>query len=379
MKTLVVCIDGTWNHPGQTDIDPIEDIERVSETNVLRVYRFLTGVAKRNGVPIQHGLVRALHPAGGPGEALYLSGVGSAGTVVAKAWQGATGTGTSERILEAYQFVAERYDDGDQIFAFGFSRGAFAVRSFAGFLQFAGLPAQRGPVSDHTLELLYTAYRSRGNATRATPQARSACVHFLGLWDTVGAIAFGRSFNNFHLLSPDSVKHVAHALALDEVRGSFKPEYWERSSGGTVVDEAWFAGVHSNIGGGYAEEGLSNIALAWIVAKAVAAGLPKLHRYIPGWYGENSIGVARDSNREFLDEFGLVGALVRRVFVGKENRIMTNDQYVHADVFRRITESVKVPYLPAAFLPNKQPFPNSSALFSAHQILETPDYLTASP
>jgi hypothetical protein len=179
--------------------------------------------------------------------------------------------------------------------------------------------------------------------------------------------------SNFHLISPANVTHVAHALALDELRDAFNPEYWERSGTDTDVDEVWFAGVHSNVGGGYAEEGLSNIALSWVVSKAVEVGLPTTHGYIPGWYAENAVGRERDAFREFLDEFGLIGALARR-FVGKRNRVVLEYQRIHADVFKRIKQSVEKPYLPAAHLANGQPFPSSSETFGSERILETPDY-----
>ena len=76
------------------------------------------------------------------GEVLYLNGIGTTGTVT-RFLEGATGTGTSERIRDAYRFLAEHYQDGDRIFGFGFSRGAFAIRSLAGLIDAAGLPARR--------------------------------------------------------------------------------------------------------------------------------------------------------------------------------------------------------------------------------------------
>ncbi|HET6273972.1 MAG TPA: DUF2235 domain-containing protein [Bacteroidota bacterium] len=295
MRTYVVCMDGTWNHPGQRDIDPIEESERVSETNVLRIYRFLTGILHTGNVPVHYGMVRPLcasfSASDSLGEVLYLNGVGSSGTVVNKAWAGATGTGTSERIMDAYRFLAERHVSGDRIFAFGFSRGAFAARSLAGFLQYIGLPKVPRVLGEEELEDYFRLYRERGAATYGPSLGRNAQVDFLGLWDTVGALAFGGILSSFHLISPENVNHVAHALALDERRGAFKPEYWESTGRGQGVDEVWFPGVHTNVGGGYAEEGLSNIALAWVVSKAVEAGLPTKKEYIQGWYAEMPLAV----------------------------------------------------------------------------------------
>src|ERR1039457_5522310 len=117
MKTYVVCIDGTWNNPNQTDKDPVEEKEKATETNVLRVYRFLTGIKDAVGA-LEYGTILPLQvsPAGNDavGEAVYLNGVGSAGTKLKQLFDGATGTGTSERILDAYRFLAARQVAGDR-------------------------------------------------------------------------------------------------------------------------------------------------------------------------------------------------------------------------------------------------------------------------
>jgi hypothetical protein len=230
-------------------------------------------------------------------------------------------------------------------------------------------------MSEQELDDRYRLYRERGAATTGPSIERPAHVDFLGLWDTVGALAFGGIISRFHLISPESVKHVAHALALDERRGAFRPEYWESSGAGKAVNEVWFPGVHTNVGGGYAEEGLSNIALAWVVSQAVEAGLPTQAQYINGWYGENAIGRGRDSYGEFLKKFWLIGELARRVFVGKMNRVVMDHQLIHSDVFERIQHAGEESYLPAARLANGRDFPGSPSDFDEERILETPDYL----
>jgi len=395
VKTYVVCIDGTWNHPGQKDTDPIEEIEQRTETNVLRIFRFLTGIVVGGATPsLQHRTslpLDATIPGGvheRSGEVLYLSGIGAVGTFVTRSWEGATGTGISERILDAYRFLAERHQPGDRIFGFGFSRGAFAVRSLAGFLQRVGLPSS--PQFDEAdVQEAYRLYRSgRAGSSHPGPKRgyRPASVDFLGLWDTVGSLAFRGSLNSFHLISPTNVRQVAHALALDEERSAFTPEYWD-ASGTQVVDEVWFSGVHSNVGGGYVNQELANISLAWMVWKAWRAGIPTGKDYIQGWYGENTFGRARASYDEFLREWSVFGALARQFSGGRVRRTIRPDQSMHASVFDRLeegpsdytTDTQGRPsdwrrYEPIANLAGGHPFPTRRSAFSG-QVVDTPDYL----
>ncbi len=381
MRTYVVCIDGTWNHPGQKDEDPVEEREHVTETNVLRMFRFLTGAWHRSDVPVVYGMVKGLCASAGAsediGQVIYLSGVGTVGSFLARRWQGATGTGTSERILDAYRFLAERHEPGDRIMGFGFSRGAFAVRSLAGFLQYVGLPERARSLTEQELDDAYGTYRERGNAVVRPDVRRKATVDFLGLWDTVGALAFGLGIAPFHLISPENVKQVAHALALDELRRSFTPALWETAVSGSVVEEVWFPGVHTNVGGGYAEEGLSNIALAWVVSQAVAAGLPTEKHYIQGWYNENASGDIRDSYGEFLQQLGIIGRLAKQASGGEMPRTIMDRHGIHMEVFNRIQrfQREQQPYLPAARLTNAQPFPHTPNVFNPSRLVQTPDYL----
>jgi uncharacterized protein (DUF2235 family) len=381
MKTYVVCIDGTWNNPNQTDKDPVEDKEKATETNVLRVYRFLTGLKSAVGV-LEYGTIRPLQvsPAGNDavGEAVYLNGVGSAGTKLKQLFEGATGTGTSERILDAYRFLATRHVAGDKIFIFGFSRGAFAARSLAGFLQYVGLPVQPRILRDDEMTAAYNSYRNRGASIKGKSVGRDVTVDFLGVWDTVGALAF-REINDFHLISPGNVTQVAHALALDERRAQFAPSYWTATGATTIVDEVWFSGVHTNVGGGYYEEGLSNIALAWMVSKAVLAQLPSQPDYIEGWTAENVSGEQRDSYEEFQQQLGLVGRLAEFFHMNEIHRTILAGQKIHESVLERMGAfKDKSPlYLPAAELVGGAPFPNVPEAWPPEQIVQTPDYLKA--
>ena len=122
--TWVICIDGTWNQPGQTDKDPITAKEEASPSNVAKTWQALADIPL--ATDFYYGAIAPLKTkvalTGLQGEVLYLNGIGTTGTVT-RFLEGATGTGTSERIRDAYRFLAERYQDGDRIFGFGFSRG----------------------------------------------------------------------------------------------------------------------------------------------------------------------------------------------------------------------------------------------------------------
>ena len=141
-KTWIVCIDGTWNQPGQRDKDPVTAEEAASPSNVVRTWEALAN--RSLAIDFYYGTIAPIRPkilfTGVEGEVIYLAGIGTSGTVNTKVLEGATGTGTSERIRDAYRYLAERYQKGDRIYGFGFSRGAFAIRSLAGLIELAGLP-----------------------------------------------------------------------------------------------------------------------------------------------------------------------------------------------------------------------------------------------
>jgi hypothetical protein len=366
----------------------------VTETNVLKVFRFLTGVPRpdldrqiKNGASAP--LVAEFGSTVSLGEVVYLAGVGSVGAGLKRAWQGATGTGTTERILEAYRFLADRWRPRDRIFGFGFSRGAFAVRSLAGLIRHCGLPAQ-GTCDQAWLDDVYAAYRTRDGSQSPLKAHECPAVEFLGLWDTVGALAFRASLAAFHDTSPTNVQRVAHALAMDERRAAFEPEFWAGSPGHGRIDEIWFPGAHSNIGGGYANEQLSNVALAWVIAEAVDAGLIVRRTYIDEWYKENANAKARDAHAEFLMEWKWLGDWLKGEPV---TRCLGHQHGVHRSVFARMerdreSEYVTVPfdgsplpeYQPVATMPNGRTMLDRGAFAAGGgRIVETADYLQALP
>lgn len=156
-KTLVVCIDGTWNVPGQTDKGRVTDEESKTLTNVARTWEALAKFAIDKDR--SYGSISRL--IGQEGMAIYLNGVGGVGTKITKLYAGATGSGTSERIRDGYRFLAERWEPGDRILGFGFRRGVFAVCSLAGFINYVILPKTSTLIKEEELVLLYEMYRKK--------------------------------------------------------------------------------------------------------------------------------------------------------------------------------------------------------------------------
>lgn len=276
-KRLVVCFDGTWNNAD--DIDESDESAKRA-TNVQRIARAVRG----NSGDIQQIV-------------LYLRGVGSTGSQIQRLLAGATGAGVEDNIRSAYMFLAQNYRPArkegghdvpaDEIFLFGFSRGAFSARSLAGFISSAGL-LKRQRLGD--LRRAWAYYRRVGNRSSKDfcAETGSDCHHdpeitFVGVWDTVGALGIPESIvglqlnasHEFHDTTPSRiVANAFHALAIDEYRDEYVPTLWTgRAPKGATVEQCWFAGAHSDIGGGYADRRLADIPLVWMARKAEQCGL----------------------------------------------------------------------------------------------------------
>jgi uncharacterized protein (DUF2235 family) len=277
MKNVVVCCDGTNN---QLDGDL---------TNVVRIFE----VAIKSERQV----------------AFYDPGVGTVADPLArgpisKRWSLLTGlafgSGLKDNVLDAYRFLMRVYEDGDQVFLFGFSRGAFTVRVLAGMLHAVGL-LHAG--AEHLLPYVWRSYRGirilPADATRADQEAklrhdrevevirrsftRPCPVAFLGPWDTVGSVGLYNWNQSFaYTFENESVSIVRHAVALDERRAAFRSNVFKADSTPLPLQKdrprvmnVWFPGVHSDIGGGYPwpdETDLPMISFQWMVREAEAAG-----------------------------------------------------------------------------------------------------------
>lgn len=254
-KRLIVCCDGTWNDADSGEVP----------TNVVRVARAIKAVDTRG----ERGIPQIVY---------YHSGVGSGGDALMHAIGGATGLGLSRNVRDAYTFVANNYCDGDELFLFGFSRGAYTARSVAGLIGWAGLLHK---VDMDDFALLWEGFKLRKNddvrdARAYFPDRHSdVSIKCVGVWDTVGALGIPGHLNallaRFYQFQDTElgvkIENAFHALALDERRREFVPTLWHKAQGAPAtqrLEQVWFPGAHSNVGGGYEEHGLSDVALAWM-------------------------------------------------------------------------------------------------------------------
>ncbi len=205
------------------------------------------------------------------------------------------GKGIYENIEEAYRFIMRNWKPGDEIFLFGFSRGAFTARSVGGLVTQFGIlrPDMKGLVS--TLLHTYFSNREKGKdeydriraqilAVYSDNAARDAPVWFVGVWDTVasvGAPLLSREITASPTIVGKNFKHVRQALSLDEYRRNFLPRRYVIEAGydyaqhGQSIKQQWFSGAHCDIGGGYsnAAAGLSQQTLIWMMQEAAGCGL----------------------------------------------------------------------------------------------------------
>jgi uncharacterized protein (DUF2235 family) len=267
MKRLIICCDGTWNSATQS-------VNGVAcPTNVLGlVWR----IAKRDGDVSQ--------------VVYYDQGIGT-GNVLDRYYGGLSGAGLLGNINDAYRFLMANYEMGDEIFLFGFSRGAFTVRSLVGMVRKCGI-LKPGSVA-HYIDSLRLYRRSDCRPDGKDPTdfrtkhsicgAEDVSVHFLGVWDTVGALGIpfrvlrwldARQYQFHDTELSRCVARAYHALAIDECRPPFQATLWDYvPKDGQKVEQRWFCGVHSDVGGGYIARGLSDIALQWMMEKASECGL----------------------------------------------------------------------------------------------------------
>jgi hypothetical protein len=280
MKRIVICSDGTGN-----------SAIKGRGTNVFKLFEAVDLDTHR------------FDPDATPQIAIYDDGVGTESFKPLKILSGATGWGLSRNVKHLYKELARVYDPGDDIYMFGFSRGAFTVRTLVGFIQTCGLvdPDRLQPQTFGALQKVvnkgYKAYRAcyrpalwrliapkrtDANQKFRTEHSRAADIpiRFLGCWDTVDAVGLPFRLSDVinatlyqfkfsdRKLSP-LVQRACQALAIDEQRESFAPLLWEEGPRDrSRIRQVWFAGAHSNVGGGYPKQGMSLVALDWLLSEA---------------------------------------------------------------------------------------------------------------
>jgi len=313
MKRIIVCCDGTWLTPDHKE----KGSPYASPSNVVKMVRAIRPLDSSG---------RTEQPGGVPQVTYYQKGVGT-GNFINRWLAGPTGLGLSENIKDAYRFIANNYRPDDEIFLFGFSRGAYTVRSLVGFIDHAGLlPKEQmfhmpdaydlyqslkkiGPEEEEEQD----AFLKRAEKFRKAHGSPRPEIKFLGVWDTVGMLGipdkrFPRlkrySFHRPH--ASRLLKHRFQALAIHEQRNSFPPAFWEPEDEEPAekLEQRWFAGVHTNIGGSYENDGLANIAFHWIKDKAILAGLEVDTEFLAHKHFEGRLEGLRKSKKGFYRPLG---------------------------------------------------------------------------
>ncbi len=311
MKNIVIFSDGTCN-----------ETDEGYPTNVLKLYKM---IERRSEEQI----------------AFYDPGVG---TGLYKVSGAAFGVGISKNIQECYEFLVDSYEPGDKIYLFGFSRGAYTARSLGGMIKKAGILKRRNRERSNSAFKIYKGEDDdrvirtfKAKYCWETTEESHHDVHFIGVWDTVSALGFPLAA--VHSLNPfsqrlygfhdarlsEGVKFGYQALAIDEKRKIFKPELWdEHPVEGQTIEQVWFAGVHSNIGGGYRRSGLSDISLQWMEAKARGAGV----RFWPE--NKKPVLTSPNPNCKLYDSRSGLGKIYIKV-----DREIASGSRIHKSVFER--------------------------------------------
>jgi len=361
-RNLVICCDGTANQFAE------------DRTNVIKLFYTLEQKPAEQ-ITFYHPGLGTMEPAG-------------ALTPVARKFTRllgmAVGYGLSSDVRDAYTFLMNNYQDGDNVFLFGFSRGAYTARAVCSLLRMYGLIRPgNDPLVPYAVRMMMGIEEARKAKleNKTTPEkaddaiakyfklaedfktmmCRTDCKpHFVGVWDTVSSVGWVDNPLKlpFSADNPD-INIGRHAIAIDERRAFFRTNRWIPSTelaehGPRDLLQVWFAGVHSDVGGGYTEKesGLSKIALEWMLEEAKAAGL----KVNPGRQNE-VLGRTPDSQyaqpdcdapaHESLTGAWQIAELIpkphydwktqtteRRSNRGRRRTIPPNS-YVHESVFRR--------------------------------------------
>jgi len=326
-KRIVVCSDGTWNRPEQ-------DLKKDHPTNVLR-------------------LARAIAPAGKDGRPQHVFYDWGIGSYYDKVIGGATGKGIQKNVMDGYRYIIQNYSRGDEIWLFGFSRGAYTVRSLCGLINNAGILKKENA---HLVQRAFDLYKRSGEEYKPSghrsAEFRSEHSHlsrevkFVGVWDTVGALGIPISFLGF-LDDEDefydtklghNVRIARHALAIDEKREDFEPSIWE-SSNTLDLKQVWFSGAHADVGGSNKPDRdgsrIADYPLRWMLREADQHGLTT-EGFLGKQLTRNPTAKIHPSRRNF---YRLKGKHIRQIAHGRSRTLL------HRSVKERWTEDSR--YRPA--------------------------------
>jgi len=271
-KKIVLCCDGTGNEFDAPNPFP-DNTDGGRNSNIVKLYTALQ---------IDKDQVGYYHP-----------GVGTMGAPTATHWWSrewskvkglAFGAGFRDNVLDAYRYLMEVYNDNgghgnqDEVYIFGFSRGAYTARALAGFLHGYGLLCRGNEGHIPYAWRMYVAQHLDRDKHHVEPDTafkdtfahKDFKIHFIGVWDTVSSVGWISSpLRLFNLAENDTILRGRHAISIDEHRCFFQDNLWGDPVAGQDLLQAWFAGVHSDIGGSYPqpEAGLSYITLRWMLGE----------------------------------------------------------------------------------------------------------------
>ena len=305
IRKLIILCDGTYNEPEQLDN------KQPAPTNLVK---FFNALASDGGKQIPQ----------------YEEGVGT------REWEalpgGIYGYGLDKRILGCYRFLRIRFADKDwqrednKVFLFGFSRGAYTVRRLAGLIAHSGIP-----VKSADEKLGWELYKEKDTASSQKLKEEGRFfdipIEMVGVWDTVKTTNDEDYHDN--QLSPNVVSGY-HAMSIDEKRKFFPVLKWDNEP---RVLQVWFAGVHSDVGGGYAKAGLSDMALRWMIDRSMEHGLKFKAQYVNQNIDPKATGEIHDSYKDIW------------IPLGTAQRTIPDEDLVHPSVKERI--EAKMGYHPA--------------------------------
>ena len=312
-KNIVLCLDGTWDGPGNKDAKG-----NLTPTNVQKLFEALVGASPLAPTDQEKEFAQAAGAEAATGQVgKYIYGVGVGSNLLAKAVEGAVGLGLVARVVRGYTYLSRVYEPGDDIFILGFSRGAYTARALAGLVTRQGLLDWNAMKLEAGSEQSYSAglaawqqykkavFKNDGDVLHSlagvvsnfqdlfqlglhpAPQLRytdAVAIVAVGVWDTVGALGVPDlkeqdgtpvrldAFQFCDSVLNANVAHGFHAVAVDERRIDFTPTLWVPRDG---VVQVLFPGAHDDVGGGNSttESGLSNATLAWMARQAASVGV----------------------------------------------------------------------------------------------------------
>lgn len=315
MKRIVICADGTWNSPE-------EEIGKDFPTNVLKFSRAI--------VPeTDEGVVQTVY---------YDWGIGSYHDSLAG---GGFGKGLDKNIKDCYRYIVHNYEPGDELFFFGFSRGAYTVRSLCGFINNCSILKREHA---NRINEAYDLYKDSSikpsddysvNYRADYSISDRTTIKFIGVWDTVGALGLPFSIfafiNEKHLFHDQKIGSIIetarHALSIDESRDDFKPTIWEPNEA-VDLKQTWFAGVHSDVGGSYPPDSngdcLSDIPMVWMKKQASKKGLA-----FEAYLEDVELNALSEQHEEYKKHY---------LLLGKHNREILPHTFIHKSVKQRFTQ-----------------------------------------